>query len=812
VAFFPDRAPSRRTLLRAGLVGGGLAGGSALAGCTSSSSSPPTPEAITARLPADETYPLNDGWLFGGQYLPGSELEDFDDRGFEPVTLPHTVVPLSWHDWDPSAWQQMWIYRRHFDSRGLPARSRAIVEFDGVMVNATAVLNGQAIASHQGGYLPWTAELTDGMSRDGNVLAVVVDSRDLPVPPIANGLPAESIDFFQPGGIYRDVRLMVVPRAYLSDLFVLPRDVLTSPWLEIQCVVDSAERLVTRATLTVVVRDGATKLAQTTTAVKVAKPGKLTVRLDITGLDGITYWSPDNPKLYTVDAELTSEAGTHVRTRRVGFRDAAFTTDGFMLNGQRLKIFGLDRHQLYPYAGMAMPDRVQKKDAEILKYDLNCNMVRCSHYPQSPAFLDACDELGIMVWQETPGWHHVGDQTWQDLVVQNVTDMVYRDRGRPSVIVWGTRLNETTNHPDLYRRTRQVARELDSSRPSSGAMNIYSVKHWDEDVFAYDDYHDPHNRIELLPPLPGVPYLITESVGVLHVRPRHFLWTDPPRWLADQAVMHAQAHAQAAAQDQYCGLLGWCAFDYASPQAPSHADGLKTPGVADAFRIPKPGAAVYQSQTDPATRPVIVPVLAWDFHSESPPSGSEPNLMIATNCDNVQISSPSVTTMLAGHGSDDQDGAYAHLAYPPMFATLTSDQRGPIGELRITGYIDGQQVAEVQMSSDAALFRLAMTADDEEITADGSDATRVVFRAADAYGNQVRYLRGDVTLTLTGPGTLVGERIFPFGSYGGLGAAWIRSRSGVEGTITLTATHPELGRAQVSIRTTPPGSRSISLA
>jgi beta-galactosidase len=780
------------------LIGGA---GAAIAGCTSQQSS----EATVARLPGDEVYSLNNGWLFGGEFVTGSEYQEFDDRGFEPVTLPHTVVPLSWHDWDPTTWQRVWIYRRHFDSGGLPARSRIIAEFDGVMVNATVVLNDHVIASHQGGYLPWTAELTGHMSDDDNVLAVVVDSRSLAVPPIAPGLGADSIDFLQPGGIYRDVRMLVVPRAYLADVFVLPHDVLTSPWLEVECTVDAAERLTDPATLTVALRDGDTTLAEAETTVVITRPGKYKVGLNLTGLTGITHWSPDNPRLYTVEVILTSAAGTHARTERTGFREAAFTTDGFFLNGERLKIFGLDRHQLYPYTGMAMPARVQQRDAEILKYEFNCNMVRCSHYPQSPHFLDACDELGIMVWQEAPGWHYVGDQTWQDLVVQNVHDMVYRDRGRPSVIIWGTRLNETDNHPILYRRTRQMARELDGSRPSSGAMDNHSAKNWDEDVFAYDDYNNPGNQVRLLPPVPGVPYLVTESVGVLYVHPRHFRWTDPPHWLADQAVMHAQAHAQAAADDRYCGLLGWCAFDYGSAMAPG-TDHLKTPGVADTFRVPKPGAAIYQSQADPRKNPVIIPVFTWDFHSEQPPDGPQPNLMIATNCDHVEVSGPS---LLAAHGPD---AAYAHLSYPPVFATLSGTSSGPIGELRITGFLGGQQVTEVRMSSDAASFRLALAADDDEIIADGSDATRVVFRAVDAYGNQVRYRHGDVTLKLTGPGTLVGDSVFPFGAYGGLGAAWVRSRYDREGTITLTATHPELGPAQVSIRAAKSDSVPISPA
>ena len=128
-----------------------------------------------------------------------------------------------------------------------------------------------------------------------------------------------------------------------------------------------------------------------------------------------------------------------------GFRQATFQTDGFHLNGQRLEIFGLNRHQLFPYTGMAASERLQRRDAELLRNELNCNMVRCSHYPQSPYFLDACDELGLMVWEEPPGWQYIGDAAFQAIVLQNVHDMVVRDRNRPSVIVWATRLNETAN-------------------------------------------------------------------------------------------------------------------------------------------------------------------------------------------------------------------------------------------------------------------------------------------------------------------------------------------------------------------------------
>ena len=195
--------------------------------------------------------------------------------------------------------------------------------------------------------------------------------------------------------------------------------------------------------------------------------------------------------------------------------------DGFHLNGKPLKLFGLNRHQLFPYLGMAANARLQRRDAELLKNTLNCNMVRCSHYPQSPHFLDACDELGLMVWEEPPGWQYVGsDKAFRDLVVQNVHDMVMRDRNRPSVIVWATRLNETGNPTALYKQTRQTAGQLDTSRQTSGAMRIYSTKDWAQDVFAYDDY-SLHNEQERS----GAQAAATRVFRISSARPSE-PWTD----------------------------------------------------------------------------------------------------------------------------------------------------------------------------------------------------------------------------------------------------------------------------------------------
>jgi beta-galactosidase len=755
------------------------------------------------------TLTLNSNWLFGGQYTAGAEGTSFDDSSFTPVTLPHTVTLLSWRDWDPDAWQQIWIYRRHFSGRRLLGSHRPgpriFVDFDGVMTNATVAVNGHAVATHQGGYLPFSAELTGHVTAGANLLAVVVDSRGLPVPPFSPGHLAASVDYFQPGGIYRDARLRVVPQAFLSDLFVLPADVLSAPRVDVQCTIDSALKTRTSGTLAVKLLDGPRQIARAEAVVSLASPGLTTARLSLTGLGPVGLWSPESPKLYTVQATLTVPGvGSHVLSRPTGFREAAFRPDGFYLNGERFQLFGLNRHQLYPYAGMAMPARVQRRDAEILKNDFNCNMVRCSHYPQSPAFLDACDELGLLVWEEAPGWHNVSTSPgWQDLVLQNVRDMVVRDRSRPSVIIWGTRLNETADLPGLWAATRQAAAELDGSRPSSGAMTSHDVTQWNEDVFAFNDYeHEAKTGVaELVPPIPGLPYLVTETVGVLEALPKHFAWTDPPAVLAHQAMLHGQAQSRARSNPGYSGMLAWAGFDYCSPDGTGGA--VKWPGVADGFRVPKPGSAIYQSQVDPAVRPVIVPVFFWELGGVLPVP--DPTAMVASNCQRLEvfIGGQHVTTALPAAGSAQYGQLYGHLPYPPFLVNLPAQPVTGVPELLIAGYVGGKQVAELRMSSDPSGDSLALAADDAAISADGTDATRVVFRAVDAYGNLRRYPAGEVTLTLTGPATLVGDNPFAFGDYGGLGAVWIRSLNGQPGTITLAASQPELGEAQVLLRSLP---------
>jgi beta-galactosidase len=787
---------SRRSLLRAGVLGA-----AALAGSAARRPAPARAAEAGSATSALGVYEFNQDWLFGGVYAGGAEAPGHSESGFSAVTLPHTVTPLSWGDWDVSTWQQVWIYRKHLAG---PANggTRVFVDFQGVMTSASVFLGGTQIAQHVGGYLPFSVELTQHLVAGDNVLAVVVDGRWLDVPPDGASAGASAVDYLQPGGIYRDVALRIVPAIHISDVFAKPTNVLSaSPGADVQLTIDAAAAATGPVAISAAVLDGGRVIGSASGTASVTSAGTTTVTLGIGGLSAVALWSPDTPKLYQVIATLVANGVTHSFDVNIGFREATFATDGFHLNGQRLQIFGLNRHQLFPYTGMAAPARLQRRDAEILRTELNCNMVRCSHYPQSPDFLDACDELGLMVWEEPPGWQYIGDAAFQAIVLQNVRDMVIRDRNRPSVVVWATRLNETGNNTSLYAQTRALAESLDGTRQTSGAMSLYSTSNWAQDVFAYDDYHSTNNGnadATLLAPIAGVPYLVSEAVGALDGAPL-YRWVDTEATLALQAKMHAQVHSLAGANSAYSGLLGWAGIDYASLNGGNRIwHNLKWAGVLDTFRVPKPGAAFYRSQVNPAVEAVILPVFFWDFGAGSPSAGPGTGSMIATNCDRLELfvdGTPFVT------GAPDTTD-YPNLAHPPVIVDLTFTAPTPT-ELRIDGYVGADLVTSVEMTADRSRDRLALVVEDATVVGDGNDMTRFTFRAFDAFDNQRPYPTGDVALTLAGPATLIAQNPFTFAAYGGVGGGFIRSIAGTSGTVTVTATHPTLGTASGTLTVTP---------
>jgi beta-galactosidase len=592
-----------------------------------------------------------------------------------------------------------------------------------------------------------------------------------------------------------DVTLRVVPDAYISDVFATLFDVLSArPGVDLSVTVDSLTRLRDPVALTVELLDGDRKLKTRTVEEKINRETNV-FALDLRGLRGIALWSPSRPKLYTLRVTMSSATiPTHTVEANIGFRQASFEQDGFYLNGERLQIFGLNRHQLFPYTGMAAPARLQARDVQLIKDELNCNMVRCSHYPQSPHFLDACDQLGLMVWEEPPGWQYVGDDNFDGIFLQNVHDMVIRDRNRPSVVVWGTRLDETASYPTLYAEARQLAYQLDGTRQTSGAMDTQSTTGWAEDVFAFDDYGSSDGNAAVSPPVPGVPYLISEAVGAI-TGPPLYRWIDTSQVLQDQANLHAQVNQAARGNPAYSGVLGWCSVDYASLSGGARNwQNLRWPGVLDTFRVLKPGASFYRSQVSPQVAPVIVPAFYWDFGPNSPATGPGPNAILATNCDQLSIYIDGQPLTVATPDITN----FGDLPYPPVLVDLTVDG-STLPELTVLGYSAGSQVATLQMSANPATDRLVLDLEDAKIVGDGTDATRLGFRALDAYGNQRPYVAGEVTMSLTGPATIVGQNPFAFVIYGGVGAVIIRSEAGRSGVVSVRASHPTLGTATAKL-------------
>lgn len=768
------------------------------------------PAAARARGPAARTVPLNIDWRFGGPYVPGSTEPGFDDRFFARVTLPHTVTKLSWRRWDPATWEKRWIYRRHFDLPRQLAGLRVFVDFGAALTGTAATLNGTDLPEHLGGYLPFSYEITDEVSKRNNLLAVVLDSRfNLNVPPnrVAPA-PTTSVDFWQPGGMYRPVSLRGVPHTYLADVFAKPVDVLGADRrVEVQCTVDADRVPEGGVRVEVELLGDGRRIAAGSAPVALSAPGRATANVTLSGLGDVELWELDAPRLYDVVTTLRiGRTAVHDHRTRIGFREARFETDGFFLNGERVQLFGLNRHQIYPFAGNAMPARVQRRDAEILRRDLNCNMVRCSHYPQSEAFLDACDELGLLVFEEAPGWGvYFGDEEWKERVRRDVREMVLRDRNHPSIVIWGARLNEAGSSAEgvaLFSQTRDIAHALDDSRPTTGAMlgGGRQFPAYEQDVFSINDYRrDSSGETTLQPPrtVDAKPYLVTEAVGTLSGPARYYRRTDPVADQQGQAYAHARVHEVAWSNPRYSGLLPWSGYDYPSG-AGNQFEGVKYTGVADLFRVPKPGAAIYQAQVEPAVRPVIQPAFYWDFGPQSPPNGPGPGAMICSNCDRLEL-------FVGGEpfASVEPDRArFGHLPHPPSFVDLAVDGSSR-PELRIDGYVGDDKVLSRTFSSDPSEDVLAVRVDDETLAADGTDATRVVFRALDRYGAARPYVQGDVTIAVDGPGVLVGDNPFAFEDAGGVGAVWIRTRAGAPGRIRVRVSHPTLGGGEARVLARP---------
>ena len=605
------------------------------------------------------SIPLNDGWEFMKE--PTEAFLRGEEALAEAVRLPHTGTLLPYNYTEELTYQYVSGYRRKLTLPPLAGGRRLFVHFDGAAQHSRLLFNGATLLEHPCGYTGFTAELTAHAREGDNLLALVLDSReDLDQPPFGN-----EIDYLTYQGVYRGCRLTLTGASFLADLFVHTRGETAGVELaEVGSGTEVLLRLTDGAGKTVLEEKQKLPPSSENTlplpaGLPVEKPQCRSRSLKL-HCPGVRRWSTDDPALYTMTAVLLGEDGEALdeRSVRFGFRDAEFRTEGFFLNGEKLILRGLDRHQSYPYVGYAMPDGVQRRDAEILRRELGLNVVRTSHYPQSQAFLDRCDELGLLVFTEIPGWQHIGGEEWKNRAIRNVDDMVWQDRNHPSVILWGVRINESPDDDAFYRRTSERAHALDPSRQTGGVRCIRH-SHLLEDVYTYNDFiHRGTNqglaeKQEVVDD-PRVPYLVTEYNG--HMFPTKS-FDDEPHRLA-HALRHARVLDAMYAMEGIAGCIGWCAFDYNTHRNFGSGDRICYHGVMDMFRNPKPAAAVYASQQE------AVPVLeiSGSVDKGEWPASELTEVWAFTNADSVRLYRDGV--FLREFFPDRE--RFPHLPHPPV--------------------------------------------------------------------------------------------------------------------------------------------------
>ena len=565
----------------------------------------------------DRIY-LNNDWYFIDTFEEGMEKADYSYEEGQKIRIPHTIQEVPLHYFDEHEYQKIAAYFRPLHVPATWQGKDVYLTFDGVGHSFILYVNGKIAGEHFCGYTAATFNIKDLLDYGhDNLITLRVNSReDQNIPPFGF-----VIDYMTFGGIYRDVYLKIKEPAHIKDAYISGD-------------MDGNMRLEVTATK----EAGGLKLKVSVGGVEIGSE-----ILSVAGeAEALHYhvekplkWSPEVPNLYTLVLTLEDEYGVVLDTyeTRFGFRTAQFKADGFYLNGEKYKIRGLNRHQSFPYVGYAMPKSPQRNDAYILKKELGLNAVRTSHYPQSHHFLEACDEIGLLVFTEIPGWQHIGDESWKLKAIKNTQDMVLQYRNHASIILWGVRINESVDDDDFYRRTNEVAHSLDPVR-QTGGVRCYKKMSLLEDVYTYNDFiHSGDNqgcdkRSDVTPDM-NKGYFVSEYMG--HMFPtKAFDWEEKR---LEDATRHARVLNDVAKNTDIAGSFGWCMFDYNTHKDFGSGDRICYHGVMDMFRNPKMAAYVYAEMQE--KEPVLEISSSMDIGEH--PGCNRNETYIFTNADSVKM-------------------------------------------------------------------------------------------------------------------------------------------------------------------------------
>ena len=728
---------------------------------------------------------FNLDWRYQKGDATGADATAFDDASWGYVDLPHStdfVTPEN-----PNAYTGISWYRKHFAVDSSFQGQKVFVEFEAAMQLADVWVNGIHKIQHQGGYAPFTIDVTSDVTYGGadNVIAARLDGAPNAAWPPGNTSP----DFQYHGGLYRNVNMHATNLLHITDavyankiagggVFVTYPDVsASSATVHVATNVINESSMAKSATVLSEIVDAGQVVGSATSTASIDPGADSNFSHDII-LANPKLWHPNTPNLYTLrstvqdDTALVDQMSTSIGIRRIEWTHAG----GLSINGARFNAIGVNLHQETYGLGYAMPDRATYYEVKRIK-EGGSNFIRGSHYPHSPAFYHACDALGVLVLDAQSGWQTYYDtDAFKNATYQELRDMIRRDRNHPSVAAWEASLNESSFTDAWAQMAHNI---VHTEYPGDQA---YSGQ-W---TWSRSDISLGASQANIRGSTDTRPIIIDEygdwDYGGFSSTSRQ------AREAGDAAMLTQADNIQDSLSENLA--LSWFSvgsyWDYADYGGFSNYGNTKC-GLVDMYRLPKHAYYFQQSQRDPsvsmpgvASGPMVYIANQWTASSPT-------TVRVYSNCEQVSLY---LNDKLVATQSPDKG---SNLFHPPFNFAVDSFASGT---LRADGLIGGAvKVSTTRMtpgSATAILLRPEATG----LLADASDARLVFVDVVDANGTVVPTDTSNITLGLSGAGSIVGPTSIVM--KGGQLAVWVRSAR-TPGTITLTASGAGLAQASVDL-------------
>ncbi len=765
---------------------------------------------------------FNLGWRFYRGDVPNAQNSAFDDGAWTGASLPHglEVAPENvsgCRNYQGPAW-----YRKKFTVPDGAAGHQTFIYFEAVMGKCEVWVNGEPVAEHFGGYLPFAVDVTRVVHPAGqpNVVAVRADnSDDDSYPP---GKPQYDLDFTYLGGIYRDAYLIQTSPVHVTlpelsptvaggGVFVGVKDIADDgAALEVRTEVTNAGPNDANVTVQSILEDADGKrLPATVRSLAAVAAGASQPLIQEMNPRTVHLWTPDDPYLHFVRTEIFDDGKLVDSFRtRFGFRLIGLSAkEGLMVNKKPWPFLsGVNRHQDYAYVGNALPKSGQWRDAQLLR-EGGSTVVRAAHEVLSPAFMDACDQLGLFVIDPNPGWQFYNDRNpdFARRMVEDTRGMVRRDRNRPSLLLYETALNETSAQPTKVIHELHLAAHEEFPFPGMYTVGDRETAHpAGLDV----SYHAlPSDDVASFIREYGDGYEVDDwSSQNAPVRVKRE-WGEHA--LLDQLMARARYLSEVYPHDnsrQYFGATLWAGIDHQRGYHPDPFWG----GLLDVFRIPRPAYYLYKSQYDPALKVPGIHTGPMVHITNELTQISEPDVIVLTNCEQVRL-----TWMGLVIGTRGPDEQYKNFPHPPVtfknafdFRDITRDKHHPkplvmVAEGLIKGQVVCQQTKEYAQRTTGV--KLQVDGGDVPLTADGSDLIPIRANLVDQKG--VTKVLGSefVHFTVEGAGTLIGSEANeanPIKTQFGTATALVRATAQA-GPIKVTATVRGLEPDSVTFQSVP---------